>query len=167
MPKSSHDILYLSKMFSKCPQSVRQYLRYFSNQICCQELSKIAQSGHTASSLNVMALESQLFVPAPPRRQSVWTPPVNERRKTFFFKKKNIFETTTTYIKRIHFNGIELENCWSWFTLKLSWTQPIVCYCMLFLVRLISSLGGSICNYQPSTLGRIPTTPSMLFQFLY
>ena len=132
MPKSSHDILYLSKMFSKCPQSVRQYLRYFSNQICCQELSKIAQSGHTASSLNVMALESQLFVPAPPRRKSVWTPPVNERIKTFFFKKKKTFlRPPQPTLNESILTGLNLKTVG--LDLRLNWVElnrlyVIVCY---------------------------------------
>ena len=35
-------------MFNKHDQNVTNYLGYFCNKNCCQELSKIAQSGRTA-----------------------------------------------------------------------------------------------------------------------
>ena len=44
--KSNHS-LYWKGMFFKVPQKVNKYLCNFSEKLCQQNLSKIAQSGHT------------------------------------------------------------------------------------------------------------------------
>ena len=46
--KSNHS-LYWKGMFFKVPQKVNKYLCNFSEKLCQQNLSKIAQSGHTGT----------------------------------------------------------------------------------------------------------------------
>ena len=47
MPKSIHNSFNQKMMLFKVDQKESRYLGYFSNKICHQELSNIAQSGHT------------------------------------------------------------------------------------------------------------------------
>ena len=47
LPKRSPAVLWLKSDVFKIAQKVNKYLGNFCNIICCQELSKIAQSGHT------------------------------------------------------------------------------------------------------------------------
>ena len=53
--KSNHS-LYWKGMFFKVPQKVNKYLCNFSEKLCQQNLSKIAQSGHTGTFI------SKLFI---------------------------------------------------------------------------------------------------------
>ena len=51
-PKSSHSSFYLKIASFKITWKVSNYFGYFCKKICRQELSKIAQSGHTGPSSN-------------------------------------------------------------------------------------------------------------------
>ena len=46
-PKSNQSIFSKNVIYYKIAQIVSRYLGYFDNKICCQQLWKIAQSGHT------------------------------------------------------------------------------------------------------------------------
>ena len=46
-PKSIHTDWCKKFHFSQCPKIVAKYLGFFCKKLCSQELSKIAQSGHT------------------------------------------------------------------------------------------------------------------------
>ena len=46
-PISNHSSLNSKSEIFNIAQRVSKYLRYFCKKICCQELSKMAQSGHT------------------------------------------------------------------------------------------------------------------------
>ena len=50
--RSQGHFFYFIMMFIKIAQNVNLYLGHFCTKICCQELTKIAQSGHTARASN-------------------------------------------------------------------------------------------------------------------
>ena len=51
VPQSSFKSFYLKVTFFKIAQKVAEYLGYFCEKNCCQGLSEIVQSGHTATYL--------------------------------------------------------------------------------------------------------------------
>ena len=77
---------YLKMVFFKIAQNVSKYLGYFWIVICCQELLKFAQSGHTSNLKRFIG-----STPTPSIQEKFFASFCANRKNMFFEEGQNLF----------------------------------------------------------------------------